>query len=84
MLAHPLVHALVAAAQQHEVGDLGELTRDDLGEAPTRGVEEDDASSGGPQGLDAAGERLGLHDHPAPAPEGRVVRHAVPPLRPVA
>ncbi len=60
------------------------LPRHLLREAPPRWVEEDDPSLRPPQRLDARGQRLGLHDHAAAAPEGRVVRHAVLARGPVA
>src|SRR5262249_47039431 len=61
-----------------------ELAGHGLGEAPPRRIEEDDAGARHSQRLETARDGLGLHDHPAPAAEGRVVRHAMPSLRPVA
>ena len=88
-LGHALVDPLVAAAEEHEPVEAGEAR----GRAPgrtagraARGARRRPARPG-PSGHTAshgAEERLGLHDHPGPAPEGRVVHGAVAVLREVA
>src|SRR5512139_1287341 len=83
VVRHPLVHPLVPAADQDQVllpGQPGGRIRTEEG---PRGGEEDDPARAVVPGerLHPGEDRLRLHHHPAAAAEGRLVGHAVLPLR---
>ena len=76
VLAHPVVDALVAPAEQGEPLRAGQLARQGLVEPAARRAEEVERSHG-LGGLDAGEDRLGPQDHPGAASEGGVVDGAV-------
>ena len=83
-LGHPLVDALVPAAEERQVLLAGELANERLIETSTRRRQEQHTSPVGVEGLDRGEERLRLHHHPGSAAEGRVVDRAMTVARPLA
>src|SRR3990172_4172156 len=83
-LPDPLVHALVAAAHDHEMSAAGELAGHRLAESLAGRVEQDDRAFGPAQLVERGGDGLGTHPHPGPSPEGVVVDAAVAPDPPAA
>src|SRR5512139_2857868 len=83
VVRHPLVHPLVAAADQDQVllaCQPGGRIRCEKG--PRGGEEDDPARAVGPgEHLHPGEDRLRLHHHPAAAAEGGIVGHPVLPLR---
>ncbi len=87
MLGDPFIHALVAAADQEELLETGELPSDELVEEAALGGEQDDAAVGGalgPDGFDGGEDGFGLEDHALAAAEGAVVHSAVAVVGPIA
>ena len=72
VLAHPVVDALVPAAQQTEAIESNELCGHLLVESPAARTEEEQRP-GGLCSLDGGEDRFGLHHHSGSATEGRIV-----------
>ena len=73
VLAHALVHALVAPGQQDQVLLAGQLARDALIERASPGVHQDHARARRAERFDRREQRLGLEHHSAAAAERVVV-----------
>ncbi len=80
----PLVDPLVPAAKHGQVLFAGEFPHISLVESPTGRRQQQHAAPIRVEGLDRGEDRLGLHHHPWPAAEGRVVDRAMTVVGPLA
>src|ERR1044072_6498914 len=82
VVEHPLVDALIAAAEEHEVLAGGQLAGQALAQRRPGRRRYTDGRAGDAEGVERLAERLGRHHHPGSPAEGRVVDGAVPVVGP--